>query len=35
MAMKPYDDIADTIDDLRNQKKKVLIEKAEQEGKKL
>ena len=33
--MKPYDDIADAIDGLRDQKQKVLIEKAEQEGQKL
>jgi hypothetical protein len=33
--MKPYDDIADAIDGLRDQKQKVLIEKAEQDGQKL
>ncbi|MCI2061409.1 MAG: recombinase family protein [Eubacteriaceae bacterium] len=33
--MKPYDDIADAIEDLRDQKKKVFAEKAEQEGNKL
>jgi len=33
--MKSYDDIAGVIEYLRNQKKKVFTEKAEQEGKKL
>jgi len=32
---KPYDDIADAIDDLRNQKQNVMTEKAEEEGRKL
>lgn len=32
---KPYDDIADAIEDLRDQKQRALIDKAEEEGRKL